>query len=106
VSSRAAKTTQRNPVSKNQKKKKKKSLMPGHRFHLKETKEREGEREEGDRREEKKKEIESIYMDWRDASVVKSTDCSSKGPEFNSQQPHGGSQPLLLCLGNSCSVLT
>jgi hypothetical protein len=25
--------------------------------------------------------------------VVKSTDCSSKGPEFNSQQPHGGSQP-------------
>jgi hypothetical protein len=25
--------------------------------------------------------------------VVKSTDCSSRGPEFNSQQPHGGSQP-------------
>jgi hypothetical protein len=25
--------------------------------------------------------------------VVKSTDCSSKGPEFKSQQPHGGSQP-------------
>jgi len=30
---------------------------------------------------------------WRDGSVVKSTDCSSRGPEFNSQQPHGGSQP-------------
>jgi hypothetical protein len=30
---------------------------------------------------------------WRDGSVVKSTDCSSEGPEFNSQQPHGGSQP-------------
>jgi hypothetical protein len=28
---------------------------------------------------------------WRDGSVVKSTDCSSKGPEFKSQQPHGGS---------------
>jgi hypothetical protein len=25
--------------------------------------------------------------------VVKSTDCSSRGPEFKSQQPHGGSQP-------------
>jgi hypothetical protein len=30
---------------------------------------------------------------WRNDSEVKSTDCSSKGPEFNSQQPHGGSQP-------------
>ena len=30
---------------------------------------------------------------WRDGSIVKSTDCSSKGPEFSSQQPHGGSQP-------------
>jgi hypothetical protein len=27
----------------------------------------------------------------RDDSAVKSTDCSSRGPEFNSQQPHGGS---------------
>jgi hypothetical protein len=31
---------------------------------------------------------------WRDGSVVKSTDCSSTDPEFNSQQPHGGSQPF------------
>jgi hypothetical protein len=25
--------------------------------------------------------------------VVKRSDCFSKGPEFNSQQPHGGLQP-------------
>jgi hypothetical protein len=30
---------------------------------------------------------------WRDGSAGKSTDCSSEGPEFKSQQPHGGSQP-------------
>jgi hypothetical protein len=29
---------------------------------------------------------------WRDSSAVKSTVCSSTGHEFNSQQPHGGSQ--------------
>jgi hypothetical protein len=29
---------------------------------------------------------------WRDGSVVKSTDRSSRDPEFNSQQPHGSSQ--------------
>jgi hypothetical protein len=33
------------------------------------------------------------YQDWRDGSEVKSTDCSSGGQEFKSQQPHGGSQP-------------
>jgi hypothetical protein len=33
---------------------------------------------------------------WRDGSPVKSTDCSSRGPEFNSQQPHGGSQPTVM----------
>jgi hypothetical protein len=37
-----------------------------------------------------------INQGWRDGSVVKSTDCSSRGLEFNSQQPHGGSQALLL----------
>jgi hypothetical protein len=31
--------------------------------------------------------------DWRDGTVVKSTDCSSRGLEYNSQQPHCGSQP-------------
>jgi hypothetical protein len=29
---------------------------------------------------------------WWDGSAVKSTDCSSRGPEFNSLQQHGGSQ--------------
>jgi hypothetical protein len=33
---------------------------------------------------------------WRDGSVVKSTDCSSEGPEFKFQQPHGGSQPSVM----------
>jgi hypothetical protein len=33
---------------------------------------------------------------WRDALAVKSTDCSSKGPEFKSQQPHDGSQPSII----------
>jgi hypothetical protein len=35
----------------------------------------------------------SPSLGWRDGSTDKSTDCSSKGPEFKSQQPHGGSQP-------------
>jgi hypothetical protein len=33
---------------------------------------------------------------WSDGSAVKSTNCSSKGPEFNSQQPHGGSQTSVM----------
>jgi hypothetical protein len=37
--------------------------------------------------------IKNLSSGWRDGSVVKSTDCSSEGPEFKSQQPHGGSQP-------------
>jgi hypothetical protein len=28
--------------------------------------------------------------------MVKSTDCSSRGPEFNSQHPHDGSQPSVM----------
>ena len=36
-------------------------------------------------------------VDWiRDGSAVKSTDCSSEGPEFTSQQPYGGSQPCMM----------
>jgi hypothetical protein len=31
-----------------------------------------------------------------DGSVVKSTGCSSSFPEFNSQQPSGGSQPSVM----------
>ena len=33
----------------------------------------------------------SVCLSLRNGSVVKSTDCSSNGSEFNSQQPHGGS---------------
>ena len=33
---------------------------------------------------------------WRDGSAVKSIVCSSRGPEFNSQQPHGHSQPSVM----------
>ena len=33
---------------------------------------------------------------WRDGLEVKRTDCSSRGPEFNSQQPHGGSQQSVM----------
>jgi hypothetical protein len=28
--------------------------------------------------------------------VIKRADCSSEGPEFKSQQPHGGSQPPVM----------
>jgi hypothetical protein len=33
---------------------------------------------------------------WRDDSAVKSTNCSSEGREFKSQQPHDGSQPSVM----------
>jgi hypothetical protein len=33
---------------------------------------------------------------WRDGSAVKSTDCSSEGAEFKSQQLHGGSRPPIM----------
>jgi hypothetical protein len=33
--------------------------------------------------------------------MVKSTDCSPRGPEFNSQQPLGGSQPSVMGSGMS-----
>jgi hypothetical protein len=37
---------------------------------------------------------------WKDdGSVIKSTDCSFRGPGFNSQQPHGGSQPSVMGSG-------
>jgi hypothetical protein len=29
---------------------------------------------------------------------IKNTSCFSRGPEFNSQQPHGGSQPSVMGL--------
>jgi hypothetical protein len=39
--------------------------------------------------------LENQITGWRDGSAVKSTDCSSRGPEFNSQQLQGGSQPYV-----------
>jgi hypothetical protein len=41
-------------------------------------------------------EIKRKEKGWRNDSEVKSTDCSYEGPEFNSQQPHGGSQPSVM----------
>jgi hypothetical protein len=40
-----------------------------------------------------------IYKGWRDGSEVKSTMYSSRGPEFNSQQPHGSLQPSTMKSG-------
>jgi hypothetical protein len=46
-----------------------------------------------------------IYIGWeiiisvRAGEMIqqlKNTDCSSKGPEFKSQQPHGDSQPPVM----------
>jgi hypothetical protein len=31
-----------------------------------------------------------MVLGWREVSSGKSTDCSSEGPEFKSQQPHDG----------------
>jgi hypothetical protein len=40
--------------------------------------------------------LKNVLLGWRDGLVVKKTGCSSRGPEFNSQQPHGGSQPSVM----------
>jgi hypothetical protein len=43
---------------------------------------------------------------WRDGSAVKSTDCSSRGPEFNSKHTVMGSNALSWCVSeDSCSIL-
>ena len=39
------------------------------------------------------------YRGWRDGSEIKGTGCSSRGPQFNSQQPHGGLQPPVMRSG-------
>ena len=39
-----------------------------------------------------------------DGSAVKSPDYSSRGPEFNSHLPHGGSQPSVMRLMPSSGV--
>lgn len=43
------------------------------------------------------------FKDWRDVSVVQNIDCSSSGPWYNSQYPHGSS--LILVSGNSMPSL-
>ena len=40
--------------------------------------------------------LQKKWLGWRDVSVVKSTDFSSRGPEFNPQQLHGDSQPSVM----------
>ena len=40
--------------------------------------------------------LNTLWWSWRDGSEVKSTNYSSRGPELNSQQPHGGSQPPVM----------
>jgi hypothetical protein len=40
--------------------------------------------------------LKKCVQGWRDGSAVKRTDCSSRGSQFNSQQPHGGSQPSVM----------
>ena len=40
--------------------------------------------------------LENCVLGYRYRSVIKSTDCSSRGPEFKSQQSHGGSQPSVM----------
>jgi len=40
--------------------------------------------------------VKALMWGWRDGSEVKSTDCSSRGPEFKSQPLHGGSQPSVM----------
>ena len=44
----------------------------------------------------KRKSDGSGYQKHKDGSAGKSTDCSSEGPEFKSQRPHGGSQPPIM----------
>ena len=41
---------------------------------------------------------------WRDGSEVKSAGCSPRGPEFNSQHPHGDSQPSIMTLVSSSGI--
>jgi hypothetical protein len=41
---------------------------------------------------------------WKDGSAVKSIDYFSRGPEFNSKQSHGGSQPSVIGSVPSCGM--
>jgi hypothetical protein len=48
-------------------------------------------KEEKQNKKTKTKQQQKRTRGWRDGSEAKSTDCSSRGPEFNTQQPHGDS---------------
>ena len=54
-----------------------------------------------DRAQERKRQDRTLWVrewsiwGWQNGSVVKSANCSFEGPEFRSQQPHGGSQPSI-----------
>jgi hypothetical protein len=80
VSSRTARATQKNPVLKKERKRKRK------------------------KKKEKKSKTKSWALGWRNGLVIKSTDCSSRGPEFNSQHPHGGSHPSVMGTDASSGV--
>jgi hypothetical protein len=71
MSSRTARATQRNPVSRGKKKKKKKKKK-------------------------RKKKKNANHRAEEMAPVAKSSDCSPRGFAFNSQHPHGGSQPPVI----------
>jgi hypothetical protein len=89
VSARTARATQRNPVSKKQKQKTKQNKQTN----TQKTNKQKTQPSPQANKNQSTKQVKAMRKGWRDGSVVKSTDCSSKGPEFKSQQPHGGSQP-------------
>jgi len=37
-----------------------------------------------------------LTQNWRDGAPINSTNCSFRGPDFNSQPQHGGSQPSVM----------
>jgi hypothetical protein len=53
--------------------------------------ERGGSGARGESKSKKSREGASEMAQW-----VRAPDCSSEGPEFKSQQPHGGSQPSVM----------
>jgi hypothetical protein len=82
VSSRTARATQRNPVSENLNKQTNKQTNKQSLFYIPFT----SEKCLNEFLKRKKFHVLKIYVwGWRDGSAVKSTDCSSEGPEFESQ---------------------
>jgi hypothetical protein len=84
VSSRTGRAIQRNPVSKQNKTKQNKT---------KQNKTKQNKNPASYCAEMSVHAFNPEFGGWRDGSVGKSTDCSSKGPEFKSQQQHDDSQP-------------